>query len=225
MRTTIDRKSPELDAAAGVDPGDLRSVLSAVLALHGLADPRRFPEVLLEELERLLPADLVDNGELRAAWAERSARDHDRAGTLRPSPPSLPDGPRLSAGGHRLELLATGGRRVFAVVLERYAEPFAARAVAVASALQGQIGPAFDHARLRTAEWEVAEAMRTLTGREQEVLALVADGRTNRDIGLALFIEPRTVEKHVEHIRTKLGARSRADAAATWARGVALQFS
>lgn len=223
MRTTIDRQATDSDAAR-LDPADLRSVLAAVLAMHGLRDPRRFPEVLLDELERLLPADLVDDGELRAAWADRSARDHDPAGNLRLPPPAWPGGPRLFAGGHRLELLATGSHRVFAVAVERYAEPFGPQAVAVAAALQPQIGPAFDHARLRTAEWEVAEAIRSLTSREQEVLALVAEGRTNRDIGLALFIEPRTVEKHVEHIRTKLGARSRADAAAKWARGMALQF-
>jgi len=223
MRTTIDRQPTEPDAAR-VGPADLRPVLAAVLAMHRLEDPRRFPEVLLDELDRLLPADLADDGELRAAWADRSARDHDPAGNLRPPAPAWPLGPRLSAGGHRLEMLVTGGRRLFALALERYTEPFGSREVAVAAALQPQIGPAFDHARLRTTEWEVAEAIRSLTCREQEVLALVAEGRTNRDIGLALFIEPRTVEKHVEHIRTKLGARSRADAAAKWARGMALQF-
>ncbi len=222
MRTTIERQTPHLDPER-LDPLGLRSVLSAVLALHGLEDPRRFPEALLGELERLLPADHVDDGELRAAWADRSAKEHDSAGNLRPRAPSRPRTPRLSAGGHRLELLADG-RRAFSVVLERYAEPFGPVAVAVADALQPHIGPAFDHARLRTTEWEVAEAIRALTLREQQVLALVADGHTNRDIGLALFIEPRTVEKHVEHIRTKLGARSRADAAAKWARGMALQF-
>jgi DNA-binding CsgD family transcriptional regulator len=223
MRTTIERHPTQLPASP-LDPADLHAVLAAVLAMHGPGDPRRFPDVLLDELERLLPADLVDDGELRAAWADRSARDHDPAGNLRPPPPPWPGDPRLSAGGHRLDLLATGSHGVFAVALERYTEPFGPRAVAVAAVLQPQIGPAFDHARLRTTEWEVAEAIRSLTVREQQVLALVADGRTNRDIGLALFIEPRTVEKHVEHIRTKLGARSRADAAAKWARGMALQF-
>jgi DNA-binding CsgD family transcriptional regulator len=223
MRTTIERQPPDLDAD-GLDPADLQSVLSAVLAMHALKDPRRFPDVLLAELELLLPADHVDDDEFRRAWADRSAKDRDPTRVLRLPPPAGPRGPRMSGDGHRLELLPTGSRGVFAIVLERYAEPFEPRAVAVAGALQPQIGPAFDHARLRTAEWEVAEAIRTLTGREQEVLALVADGRTNRDIGLALYIEPRTVEKHVEHIRTKLGARSRADAAAKWARGMALRF-
>ena len=58
--------------------------------------------------------------------------------------------------------------------------------------------------------------IRTLSVREREVLALVSDGRSNREIGAALFIDPRTVEKHVEHIRAKLGARSRTQAAAVF---------
>jgi DNA-binding CsgD family transcriptional regulator len=221
MRTTIDRQLTEVDAD-GLDPAELRSVLAAVLAIHGLEDPRRFPDVLLEVCERLLPADHIDAGELLAAWADRSSGDHGPAGMLRAPTPSWGRAPLASADGHRLELLATGSRRTFAIVLERYAEPFTTHSIAIAGALQPQLGPAFDHARLRAAEWDMATAIRTLTVREQEVLALVADGHTNRDIGLALFIEPRTVEKHVEHIRTKLGARSRADAAAKWARGMAV---
>ncbi|MCU1472794.1 helix-turn-helix transcriptional regulator [Amnibacterium sp.] len=221
MRTTIDRHAAVIDDTR-LDRADLRSVLAAVLAIHALEDPRRFPDVLLQECEQLLPADHIDGGELRAAWADRSASDHRRTSLLSPARSSWAREPRTSVGGHRLDLLATASRRVFAIVLERYAEPFGPRCLAIADALQPHLGPAFDHARLRAAEWGVGDAMRGLTVREQEVLALVADGRTNRDIGMALFIEPRTVEKHVEHIRTKLGARSRADAAAKWARGVAV---
>jgi non-specific serine/threonine protein kinase len=55
-----------------------------------------------------------------------------------------------------------------------------------------------------------------LTGREREVAALIARGRTNAQIAAALVIAERTAEAHVEHIRTKLGVRSRAQIAA-WA--------
>jgi DNA-binding NarL/FixJ family response regulator len=44
-----------------------------------------------------------------------------------------------------------------------------------------------------------------LTRREAEVLSLVAEGRTNRQIGQALFITPRTAGVHVSRILTKLG--------------------
>jgi DNA-binding NarL/FixJ family response regulator len=52
-----------------------------------------------------------------------------------------------------------------------------------------------------------------LTRRELEVVRLVAVGQTNREIARELFLSPRTVDTHVQNIRTKLGCRSRADAA------------
>jgi DNA-binding NarL/FixJ family response regulator len=52
-----------------------------------------------------------------------------------------------------------------------------------------------------------------LTRREVEVVRLVAVGQTNREIARELFLSPRTVDTHVHNIRTKLGCRSRADAA------------
>jgi non-specific serine/threonine protein kinase len=55
-----------------------------------------------------------------------------------------------------------------------------------------------------------------LSRREREVASLVAAGLTNRQIGERLFISWRTVEGHVERIRSKLNARSRTQVA-TWA--------
>lgn len=56
----------------------------------------------------------------------------------------------------------------------------------------------------------------TLTGRQQEVAALVAEGLTNREIGDRLGIEERSAEGHLERIRLRLGVRSRAQVAAWW---------
>jgi DNA-binding CsgD family transcriptional regulator len=53
-----------------------------------------------------------------------------------------------------------------------------------------------------------------LTARELEVLTLVAAGHTNRQIGEALFISEKTASVHVSRILGKLGASSRAQAAA-----------
>lgn len=55
----------------------------------------------------------------------------------------------------------------------------------------------------------------TLTARELEVMALVAAGHTNREIGERLFITEKTASVHVTHAMDKLGALSRYDAAAT----------
>ena len=54
-----------------------------------------------------------------------------------------------------------------------------------------------------------------LTPREAEVLRLAALGRSNGEIGEALSVSPRTVQKHLEHVYEKLGARSRVQAVLT----------
>ena len=61
-----------------------------------------------------------------------------------------------------------------------------------------------------------------LTAREREVATLVARGLTNAEIGGRLGIGRRTVESHLERIRSKLGLRSRADLAA-WAAGAGIE--
>jgi DNA-binding CsgD family transcriptional regulator len=52
-----------------------------------------------------------------------------------------------------------------------------------------------------------------LTPRERDVLALIAEGRTDRQIAEALFISPRTVAMHVSSILAKLGVTNRGGAA------------
>jgi DNA-binding NarL/FixJ family response regulator len=53
-----------------------------------------------------------------------------------------------------------------------------------------------------------------LTRRELEVLRLLAEGLTQREIALRLFITPKTVGTHIEHVLRKLGVASRAQAVA-----------
>jgi DNA-binding NarL/FixJ family response regulator len=61
---------------------------------------------------------------------------------------------------------------------------------------------------------EASRLERRLTKREHEVLALMAEGLQHQEIGRRLFISPKTVATHVEHILRKFGARSRAQAIA-----------
>jgi predicted ATPase/DNA-binding CsgD family transcriptional regulator len=55
-----------------------------------------------------------------------------------------------------------------------------------------------------------------LTAREREVVALIAAGKSNRDIGADLFISPATAARHVANILAKLGYTSRSQVA-VWA--------
>ena len=56
-----------------------------------------------------------------------------------------------------------------------------------------------------------------LTASEERVAALVAEGRTNREVAAALFLSERTVASHLTHIYAKLDVRSRTELAARFA--------
>ena len=62
-------------------------------------------------------------------------------------------------------------------------------------------------------ELDAAGNVGSLNPRERDVLALVAQGKTNREVAAVLAISPRTVQKHLEHVYDKLGIRRRAGAA------------
>jgi len=65
---------------------------------------------------------------------------------------------------------------------------------------------------------EPAEAWAGISPREREVLALVAEGRSNKAIAEALFVSPNTVKTHVAALLTKLDVESRVQLAALAAR-------
>jgi two-component system response regulator FixJ len=60
----------------------------------------------------------------------------------------------------------------------------------------------------RAADGAAAARYAQLSPREREVLALIVDGLTNKEIGRALALSPRTVEAHRAHLFDKLGAGS-----------------
>jgi DNA-binding NarL/FixJ family response regulator len=59
---------------------------------------------------------------------------------------------------------------------------------------------------------EPAEAASALTEREREVLVLLAEGHSNREIASSLFVSLPTVKTHLAHIYAKLGAKNRNEA-------------
>jgi two-component system, NarL family, response regulator DevR len=66
----------------------------------------------------------------------------------------------------------------------------------------------------RAARDQQSSAFAMLTEQEQRVLALVAGGRTNREIALALHLGEGTVRNYVSNVLSKLGVANRAEAAA-----------
>jgi DNA-binding CsgD family transcriptional regulator len=70
-------------------------------------------------------------------------------------------------------------------------------------------------ARVRTGEQEgdVPGEVADLTPRELDVLRLIAEGRTNPEIGKALYMSPKTASVHVSRILSKLDVKTRTEAA------------
>jgi DNA-binding NarL/FixJ family response regulator len=69
-------------------------------------------------------------------------------------------------------------------------------------------------ARVRTLTARSAADAVPLTPRERQVINLLAEGLTGREIAAKLVIAPSTAAKHIEHVVEKLGVRSRAQAVA-----------
>ena len=80
----------------------------------------------------------------------------------------------------------------------------AARQVDIAQSLLRRLGARVSPARSGS----------TLTRREKDVLTLLGEGHSNREIAERLFISRKTVEHHVGHVLDKLGLRNRSEAAA-----------
>jgi DNA-binding CsgD family transcriptional regulator len=115
--------------------------------------------------------------------------------------------------GRARALLALG------VVRRRRRQKGAARD-AIGEALEGfeELGAATWIEKARAEHGRIGGRTRTegLTPAERRVAALVAEGRTNREVAAALFLGERTVETHLSHVYAKLGVRSRAELARTF---------
>lgn len=84
---------------------------------------------------------------------------------------------------------------------------------AIKAAAEGKVQLAPEAAARLMREVKTPESIEELTGREQEVLKLVAQGQANKQISRSLHIGEKTVKTHVSHILAKLGVRSRTQAA------------
>jgi DNA-binding CsgD family transcriptional regulator/tetratricopeptide (TPR) repeat protein len=112
------------------------------------------------------------------------------------------------AGRERVEVSL---RTAYATARALDAEPLCAEIEGLAR--RGRLSLGTEAATRITAEPPSPLARLGLTAREQEVLALVATGRTNRQIAETLFISPKTATLHVSNILSKLGVTNRVEAA------------
>jgi DNA-binding CsgD family transcriptional regulator len=61
------------------------------------------------------------------------------------------------------------------------------------------------------ADGEAAEPRPLLSAREQEILRLVAQGLTDKQIAARLYLSPRTIQNHLTRMREKTGTRRRSE--------------
>jgi len=190
---------------------------------------RRGDELARKALE--VAASVRHNGPEGRAWASRVVAENARLHWLGGGAQSTPEADLIEAWqesvsafdafGHVYET-ARSRARLAAVqhaagnIAEAKAESEAAREVAerlgaqpLLRELRGLTG--YDGAAVRPVAKREAQA---LTPREQEVLTLVATGRSNRDIAQQLFISAKTVSVHISNVLAKLEATSRTEAVA-----------
>ena len=175
--------------------------------------------VLIERVERLVesgrgrPGDLGPEGR---AWHARAVAEHARLGG-QPAVEEWQQALEAFGYGHAYESARCRWRLAEACLAAR--DRAAARTHADAAAASAERMGAFP---LQRAVREMVSRARldapatsggaVLTGREREVLALVAEGMTNREIGSRLFISEKTASVHLSNVMTKLNVSSRTEA-------------
>ena len=173
--------------------------VSEVPGQHGPESQAWIARARAEALRlRWLGGEDVDPADMAAAW--REAVD------------------RFSEYGHRYETARSQAR--LGVVLQATGDSGASEVLQAALATARELGADPLRAELRAAGGRVAPGRpvdrhgEALTPREQEILSLVALGRSNRQIGTQLFISAKTASVHVSNILAKLGVAGRGEAVA-----------
>ncbi len=225
-----------MTVAVAESSGDLPAALDAILRMLDDAGPRLLHQRRLLLQSGWIIAGLRARGDdvdgavrrIRAAWEEQHPQlRHDGWETLLfalldPTIDALAAAMVVADGDDvpvtfravvRLELArlhVRGGDRAAATVLLGEA---AEQADAIGHAqLRREVGDFAAHAGLRPVDTAADEAD-PLTAREHQVLDLIAEGLSNRQIGERLFISVKTVSVHVSAVLRKLGVSTRTEAA------------
>ena len=207
-----------LQLQTGDAAGAARSVRSAVAAVG--ADPLSRAPLCAAMVEIAIAAGRLDDAVAAASELEATAATYATSGLEAMA--AAARGAVLLAEGQAeeaLPVLREACRRWYelgaaydaAGTCVRLAEAYRALGDAVSAAAEVERAKAaYERLGVHPPVWESPDG---LTPRECEVLALVADGRSNRQIGEALYISDRTVARHLTNIFHKIGVTSRTQAA------------
>jgi DNA-binding CsgD family transcriptional regulator len=184
------------------------TLLAAGMALAQRVGDRLTAADCLEAVAQVIVPDWVDQAALLlgAASAVREAVGAPVAGHLRPGLDETLTAARTALGPGAFDAAYDAGR---ALALEQaVAEALAATEAVLRSA------PTSEVSLTRPGEAGGGAPGSDLTPREREVLRLLAEGRTDREIAEALFVTTKTASNHVASILAKLGVETRTAAAA-----------
>jgi DNA-binding CsgD family transcriptional regulator len=183
----------------GGDTDAARIEVQAAAALADRVDAEFRGSIAVWERRLGLPVTITDPAEHYAAQlvgdSERAAQRWEAAGNSYQAALALLDGDDEQGWRRALGMLDRLGAEAVAASARRRL-----RASGVRGVPNGQRGDTLAHPA-------------GLTRREQEVLALLAEGRTNDAIADALVISPKTVDHHVSAVLAKLGVSNRREAA------------
>ena len=207
-----------LQLQTGDAAGAATSVRSAVAAVG--ADPLSRAPLCAAMVEIAIAAGRLDDAVAAASELEATAATYPTSGLEAMA--AAARGAVLLAEGQAEEALPVlreacrrwhelGAAYDAARTCVRLAEAYRALGDAVSAAAEVERAKAaYERLGVHPPVWESPDG---LTQRECEVLALVADGRSNRQIGEALYISDRTVARHLTNIFHKIGVTSRTQAA------------
>ncbi|WP_077488146.1 LuxR C-terminal-related transcriptional regulator [Sinomonas mesophila] len=207
-----------LQLQGGDAAGAATSVRTALAAVGG--DPLRRAPLCAAAIEIAIAAGRPDQASSAASELAATAAAYATSGLEAMA--AAARGTLLLAGGHAEEALPVlrdacrrwhelGAPHEVAGLCERLADAYRALGdEASAAAEDARAAEAYERLGVRRPG---SEAPGGLSRRECEVLALVAEGRSNREIGDRLFISDRTVGRHLTNIYAKIGVTSRTQAA------------
>lgn len=212
-RAILKQALPEHDALTLDRAPLLRLLVDVQLALNE-------PEAARETVARLTELAQASNSDLLLAQAELA-----QGQVLRfegsPDADKFIQAALERLGGYDQSLLAARARFEMAQLTREKDRPAAITWARAAFASFERMGARHDAdqaanflRQMGVATSSRARTKSSLTVREQEVLEFLGQGLTNREIAERLVVSPKTVEHHVSQILAKLGARSRAEAAA-----------